>query len=75
MEVVALKVYDVASKRMMVRVEQGKGRKDRHAMLSPKLLELLRDGWCSARPFRAPAQSRLPYGCRAGWAAHVGCAA
>ena len=28
---------------MMLRVEQGKGRKDRHAMLSPQLLELLRD--------------------------------
>jgi integrase len=32
MEVVALKVCDVDSKRMMIRVEQGKGRKDRHAM-------------------------------------------
>src|SRR5271169_4855603 len=42
-EVVALKVSDIDSKRMMLRVEQGKGRKDRHAMLSPVLLELLRD--------------------------------
>jgi len=41
MEVVALKVCDVDSKRMMIRVEQGKGRKDRFAMLSPQLLELL----------------------------------
>jgi integrase/recombinase XerD len=32
-EVVALKVCDIDSKRMMLRVEQGKGRKDRHAML------------------------------------------
>ena len=39
-EVVALKVSDIDSKRMMLRVEQGKGRKDRHAMLSPVLLEL-----------------------------------
>src|SRR6266436_1044773 len=45
MEVVALKICDVDSKRMMIRVEQGKGRKDRHAMLSPQLLELLRDWW------------------------------
>src|SRR6202049_2791585 len=50
MEVVALKVCDVDSKRMMIRVEQGKGRKDRHAMLSPKLLELLRDWYRIARP-------------------------
>jgi integrase len=39
-EVVALKVSDVDSKRMMLRVEQGKGRKDRHAMLSPAPLRL-----------------------------------
>ena len=44
-EVVALKVCDIDTKRMMIRVEQGKGRKDRHAMLSPQLLELLRDWW------------------------------
>jgi integrase/recombinase XerD len=49
-EVVALKVSDVDSKRMMLRVEQGKGRKDRHAMLSPVLLELLRDWYRVARP-------------------------
>ena len=44
-EVVALKVGDVDSTRMMLRVEQGKGRKDRHAMLSPQLLALLRAWW------------------------------
>jgi integrase/recombinase XerD len=49
-EVVSLKVSDVDSKRMMLRVEQGKGRKDRHAMLSPVLLELLRDWYRIARP-------------------------
>jgi integrase/recombinase XerD len=49
-EVVALKVSDIDSKRMMIRVEQGKGRKDRHAMLSPQLLELLRDWYRVARP-------------------------
>jgi len=49
-EVVSLKVSDVDSKRMMLRVERGKGGKDRHAMLSPQLLELLRDWWRLARP-------------------------
>jgi site-specific recombinase XerD len=44
-EVVALKVGDVDSTRMLLRVEQGKGRKDRHAMLSPQLLKLLRAWW------------------------------
>jgi site-specific recombinase XerD len=49
-EVVSLKVADIDSKRMMLRVEQGKGRKDRYAMLSPVLLELLRDWYRIARP-------------------------
>jgi site-specific recombinase XerD len=49
-EVVSLKVSDVDSKRMLLRIEQGKGRKDRYAMLSPKLLELLRDWYRIARP-------------------------
>jgi integrase/recombinase XerD len=49
-EVVSLTVSDVDSKRMMLRVEQGKGRKDRHAMLSPVLLELMRDWYRVARP-------------------------
>ena len=41
-EVVALKVSDIDSKRMVIRIEQGKGNKDRYVMLSPHLLELLR---------------------------------
>src|SRR3984893_18259049 len=49
-EVVSLKISDVDSKRMMLRVERGKGRKDRHAMLSPQLLKLLRDWYRIARP-------------------------
>jgi site-specific recombinase XerD len=44
-EVVALKVTDIDSQRMTLRVEQGKGRKDRYAMLSPILLERLRVWW------------------------------
>jgi integrase/recombinase XerD len=49
-EVVSLKVCDIDSKRMIIRVEQGKGRKDRNVMLSPSLLELLRTWWRTARP-------------------------
>ncbi len=44
-EVVALKVSDIDSQRMTLRVEQGKGSKDRYAMLSPVLLERLRTWW------------------------------
>jgi integrase/recombinase XerD len=44
-EIVNLKVTDIDSARMLIRVEQGKGRKDRFAMLSPELLDLLREWW------------------------------
>jgi integrase/recombinase XerD len=48
-----LRVSDIDLKRMLILVEQGKGRKDRHAMLSPQLLELLRAWWlqCQGRLF------------------------
>jgi integrase/recombinase XerD len=48
-EVVSLKVGDIDSERMLLRVERGKGRKDRHAMLSPQLLDLLRAWWREGR--------------------------
>ena len=48
-EVIALKVGDVDSQRMTLRIEQGKGRKDRYAMLAPLLLERLRTWWRVAR--------------------------
>lgn len=44
-EVVSLKVSDIDSERMALRVEKGKGGRDRYAMLSPVLLEHLRDWW------------------------------
>jgi integrase/recombinase XerD len=44
-EVAHLKIADIDSKRMIVRVVQGKGQRDRYAMLSPSLLEILRDWW------------------------------
>ncbi len=58
-EVVALKIGDVDSQRMTLRIEQGKGHKDRYAMLSPVLLERLRVWWRVAR-----AQGKMPDG---GW--------
>jgi site-specific recombinase XerD len=44
-EVVSLKISDIDSERMTLHVEQGKGRKDRYAMLSPILLDILRRWW------------------------------
>ena len=49
-EVVSLKIGDIDSERMVIRVEQGKGRKDRYVMLSPVLLEILRSYWRAVRP-------------------------
>jgi integrase/recombinase XerD len=55
-EVAHLKVSDIpgsspgTSERMMLRVEQGKGQRDRDVMLSPQLLQLLREWWKAARP-------------------------
>ena len=58
-EVTHLKVTDIDSQRMVLRVEQGKGSKDRNAMLSPTLLALLRQWWRTAQ-----AQRRMLKG---GW--------
>ena len=49
-EVVHLKVTDIDSQRMVIRVNQGKNRKDRYVMLSPRLLEILRLYWHDAHP-------------------------
>jgi integrase/recombinase XerD len=49
-EVVALRVDDIDSKRMVIHVHQGKGRKDRDVMLSPRLLDVLRAYWKATRP-------------------------
>jgi site-specific recombinase XerD len=49
-EVVALRVDDIDSQRMVLRVRQAKGRRDRYVMLSPRLLALLREYWKAARP-------------------------
>jgi site-specific recombinase XerD len=49
-EVVALKVTDIDSKRMLIRIERGKGGKTRQAMLSVQLLSILRSYWRMTRP-------------------------
>ena len=49
-EAARLKITDIDSQRMMIRVEQGKGQKDRSVMLSPHLLEILRSYWKVTRP-------------------------
>jgi integrase/recombinase XerD len=48
-EVVRLRIADIDSARMMLRVEQGKGGKDRYVMLSPRLLTMLRSYWKTTR--------------------------
>jgi integrase/recombinase XerD len=60
-EVANLKVSDIDSKRMVLRVEQGKGRKDRNGMLSPRLLEVLQEWWLVGQPttWLFPGQDRL----------------
>ena len=52
-EVVALRLGDIDSQRKLIRIRQGKGKKDRYAMLSPRLLEVLRCWW---RSQHAPGQ-------------------
>jgi integrase/recombinase XerD len=49
-EVTQLRVDDIDSSRMVIRVRQGKGQKDRYVMLSPRLLEILRAYWRAVRP-------------------------
>jgi integrase/recombinase XerD len=78
-EVVRLKIADIDSARMMLRVEQGKGGKDRYVMLSPRLLAMLRRYWRAEKPrhwlFPGHNQSRpldpsvLQTACRAARAA------
>ena len=60
-EVTHLKVRDIDSDRMLIHVERGKGGKDRDVMLSPSLLDLLRDYWREARPqgWLFPGQNRV----------------
>jgi len=59
-EVISLKVGDIDSARMLIRVDQGKGHKDRYVMLSQPLLELLRRWWLIKRPRAWLFPGRVP---------------
>jgi len=59
-EVTRLKVSDIDSQRMVLRVEQGKGQVDRYVMLSPRLLEILRTYWQAGRPQHWLFPGRFP---------------
>jgi len=60
-EVASLKLTDIDRNRMVIRVEQGKGKKDRYVILSPILLEILHEWWRVARKkgWMSPAQPWL----------------
>jgi len=59
-ELVHLQLTDLHSERMLIRVNQGKGRKDRYTLLSPKLLSELRHYWLLYRPAKWLFPGRLP---------------
>jgi len=59
-EVTQLKISSIESARMLIRIENGKGGKDRYAMLSPRLLEVLRCYWRRARPYHWLFPGREP---------------
>ena len=61
-EAVRLRPTEIDSQRMVIRVEQGKGQKDRYVMLSPKLLEILRSWWRLEKPKPWLFPGRIP-GC------------
>lgn len=59
-EITRLKISDIDSLRMVLRVDQGKGQKDRYVMLSPQLFEILRHWWRVARPDHGLFPGNIP---------------
>jgi site-specific recombinase XerD len=76
-EAVRLKAAAIDSQRMVIRVDQGKGRKDRYVMLPPTLLAMLRDYWKRAHPGEwlfpgdRPGQPVTPHSLRHAFAVHL----
>jgi integrase/recombinase XerD len=61
-ELARLKISDIDSQRMVIHIQGGKGRQDRDVMLSPKLLDALREYWRGLK--RKPSEWLFPGGCR-----------
>jgi integrase/recombinase XerD len=59
-EVVALRVDDIDSRRMVIRLRQAKGQKDRYTMLSPRLVVILREYWKADRPSELLFPGKVP---------------
>ena len=59
-EVASLRLADIDSSRMVIRIRQGKGHKDRYVMLSPGLLEILRAYWKKYQPVEFLFPGRIP---------------
>jgi integrase/recombinase XerD len=72
-EVTGLRVADIDSKRMVIRVQQAKGRRDRYVMLSPRLLALLREYWKLVRPTDWLFPGDVPGQPITGKAVHLSC--
>ena len=68
-----LKVTDIDSKRMNIRVNQGKGNKDRYSLLSPRLLNILRHYWQEQRPKEWLFPSPIPNQCLSRSAVALAC--
>ncbi len=72
-EVTGLRVADIDSKRMVIRVQQAKGRRDRYVMLSPRLLAVLREYWKVVRPTDWLFPGDVPGQPITGKAVHLSC--
>ncbi len=72
-EVTGLRVADIDSKRMVIRVRQAKGRRDRYVMLSPRLLAVLREYWKVIRPTDWLFPGDVPGQPISGKAVHLAC--
>jgi site-specific recombinase XerD len=72
-EVTGLRVADIDSQRMVIRVRQAKGRRDRYVMLSPRLLALLREYWKVVRPTDWLFPGDVPGQPITGKAVHLSC--